>query len=65
MMPSIVKRLTDYSSIPVIAGGLLTQEADIKNALEAGAVGVSSTNPALWGVEFPASGAGNESLENG
>lgn len=65
MMPSIVKRFTDYSSIPVIAGGLLTQEADIKNALEAGAVGVSSTNPALWGVEFPVSGAGNESLENG
>ncbi len=65
MMPAIVKRLTEYTSIPVIAGGLLTRGVDIENALEAGAVGVSSTNPALWGVEFPVSGAGNESLENG
>lgn len=52
MMPTIIERLTAYTRIPVIAGGLLTQEIDIRNALKAGAVGVSSTNPALWNLCF-------------
>lgn len=54
MMPTIIKRLTDYTRIPVIAGGLLTQDIDIRNALSAGAVGVSSTNPELWEQCFSA-----------
>ena len=49
MMPSIVKQLTGYSSVPIIAGGLLTTETDIRAALQAGAIAVSTTNPDLWG----------------
>ncbi len=64
MMPTIIERLTDYTRIPVIAGGLLTQDVDIRNALRAGAVGVSSTNPDLWGrcfsLQAPDAQAGQE-----
>ena len=48
-MPSIVKQLTGYCSVPIIAGGLLTTEMDIRAALQAGAIAVSTTNPDLWG----------------
>lgn len=60
MMPTTVKKLTDYTKIPVIAGGLLTQGIDIENALRSGAVGVSSTNPELWNLKFSQIGPGEE-----
>lgn len=34
--------------IPVIAGGLITSEGDIKTLLESRAIGVSTTNTMLW-----------------
>ena len=34
--------------LPIIAGGLISEEQDIKNAFEAGATAVSTSRPELW-----------------
>ncbi len=48
VMPRITRRLTDTLQVPLICGGLISDKEDIVNALQAGAVAVSSTNPAIW-----------------
>lgn len=47
-MPKVIKRVVGFSKVPVIAGGLLSDKEDIVLALQAGAMGVSSTNQATW-----------------
>ncbi|OQB24317.1 MAG: Glycerol-3-phosphate responsive antiterminator [Firmicutes bacterium ADurb.Bin182] len=49
-MPKVVKKITAFSSKPVIVGGLISDKEDIINSLKAGAVAVSTTNPELWFV---------------
>jgi glycerol uptake operon antiterminator len=48
VMPKIIKKITTYSSIPLIIGGLLLDKDDVVSGLEAGAVAVSSTNKEIW-----------------
>lgn len=48
IMPKILKNLTKSSNIPVIAGGLISDEEDIQLSLESGAIAVSTTNEDLW-----------------
>ena len=48
LMPKIIRRLCDTTGRPIIAGGLITDKEDVTGALGAGAVAVSSTNPAVW-----------------
>ncbi len=48
IMPKVIKKIVDKEHTPVIAGGLITDKEDIMQALEAGAVAVSSTNEAIW-----------------
>jgi glycerol uptake operon antiterminator len=48
VMPKIVKKVVNISKVPVIAGGLISDKEDIINALGAGAVAISSTNPQIW-----------------
>jgi len=50
IMPRITKQLARQLDMPLIAGGLINEADDIKKALEAGAHGVSTSNPALWGT---------------
>lgn len=47
-MPKIIRRVTESLSIPVICGGLIEDREDIINALNAGAVAISTTNPDAW-----------------
>jgi glycerol uptake operon antiterminator len=47
LMPKIIKKLVNLSSVPIIAGGLVSDAEDVRNALDAGAVSVSTTNSAL------------------
>lgn len=44
IMPKIIKKIVPIAQKPVIAGGLITEEEDVRNALEAGAAAVSSSN---------------------
>lgn len=48
IMPNVTRRITETLSIPVICGGLISDKADIINALNAGAVAISTTNPEAW-----------------
>ena len=48
VMPKIIRKLTRASSKPIIAGGLISEKDDIISALDAGALAISSTNPAVW-----------------
>ena len=46
--PQIIRRLSKTVKVPVIAGGLILDREDVMNALSAGAISVSSTNPEVW-----------------
>ena len=48
LMPKIIRRVTKMAKVPVIAGGLISDREDVMTALSAGAISVSSTNPAVW-----------------
>ena len=48
LMPKIVSKICKISSIPVIAGGLVSDKEDIMSLLQAGVTSISSTNEAVW-----------------
>ena len=48
LMPKIIRRVRQVAGKPVIAGGLITDKEDVTGALGAGAVAVSTTDPAVW-----------------
>lgn len=48
LMPKIIRRVAQLTGKPVIAGGLISDKEDVTSALSAGAVAVSTTNPAVW-----------------
>ena len=48
IMPKILRELSSELETPLIAGGLITEKEDVISALNAGALGVSTTNPSVW-----------------
>ena len=50
LMPKVIRRVSKLVKVPVIAGGLISEKEDVMAALSAGAISVSSTNPAVWSV---------------
>ena len=48
LMPKIIDDLSRKIKLPLIVGGLISEEAEILSALKAGALAVSSGNPAMW-----------------
>lgn len=48
IMPRITKQLSSNLDVPVIVGGLISKESEIKNALSSGALGVSTSCKNLW-----------------
>lgn len=48
VMPKIIRKITSENRTPLIAGGLISDKEDVCNALDAGAVAVSSTNAKIW-----------------
>lgn len=50
LMPKIIRKVRAVTGKPVIAGGLITDKEDVTSALGAGAVAVSTTNPAVWAM---------------
>lgn len=48
VMPKIIRKLTRLTQKPIIAGGLISDKEDVMNALEAGAMTISSTNQEIW-----------------
>lgn len=48
ILPKIAKIIKARTSIPFIAGGLITQEEDIREILASGAIGISTTDSRLF-----------------
>ena len=48
VMPNIIQKINKLSVQPVIAGGLITDKEDVIDALNAGAISVSTTNQDIW-----------------
>lgn len=50
LIPKAITNLSSQLAIPLICGGMIAEKCDIINALNAGAAGVSVSNPELWNV---------------
>ncbi|WP_317853840.1 glycerol-3-phosphate responsive antiterminator [Chakrabartyella piscis] len=48
VMPKVIRKLKGICHQPVIAGGLIGDKDDVMDALEAGAISVSTTNQDVW-----------------
>ena len=48
IMPQIIGEITNWSQVPLIAGGLIRDKSDAMAAISAGAIGVSSSNTKIW-----------------
>ncbi len=47
-MPKIIRRISQMSHVPIIAGGLISDKEDVMLALQNGAAAVSTTNQDVW-----------------
>ncbi len=48
ILPKIIRKIRIKTSVPLIAGGLINEEEDIREILAAGAVGISTTDQRLF-----------------
>lgn len=48
IMPKIVSEISKRTSTPIVAGGLIRDKSDVVDALNAGAIAVSSSNYEVW-----------------
>ena len=48
VIPKIIRKVNRLSTQPVIAGGLISDREDVIDALDAGAISVSTTNQDIW-----------------
>ncbi|WP_077624397.1 glycerol-3-phosphate responsive antiterminator [Sediminibacillus massiliensis] len=46
--PSILAEINERTGLPIIAGGLIRTDQDVKNALDSGAVAVTTSRSELW-----------------
>ena len=50
VIPKIITRFASETSIPVIAGGLIESEREVRAVIDAGAAAVSTSNASLWNI---------------
>lgn len=50
LMPRIIRKICAETSVPIIAGGLISEKGEVVDALNAGALCVSTTKNELWSV---------------
>lgn len=48
IIPKIIKTVHHETSVPVIAGGLINDKEDVIECLNAGAMGISTSNKGIW-----------------
>ncbi len=48
ILPKMIRKINQVSRVPIIAGGLIADREDVMNALDAGALAISTTNEAVW-----------------
>lgn len=47
-MPHVIRKVKERTRLPILAGGFISTVQDVENALEAGAVTVTTSNKELW-----------------
>ena len=57
ILPEVISDISHRIGRPIIAGGMITSEKHVCEALDAGAHGVSASSQQLWGVDVHASQA--------
>lgn len=50
LMPKIIKKMVKLMPVPIIAGGLISDKEDVLQALDAGALAISSTKEEVWSM---------------
>lgn len=50
LMPEIIHRMVKQMPVPIIAGGLIQKKKDVIQALDAGAIAISTTNEMVWNM---------------
>jgi len=50
LIPDLIKRIKEEIKQSIIAGGLVSTEEQVKSALEAGAVAISTSKEELWNI---------------
>lgn len=50
LMPKIIKKMKKQLGLPIIAGGLIADKEDVIQALDAGAIAISTTNENVWNM---------------
>ena len=48
VMPSMIRKVRAGTGLPVLTGGLITEKQEVMQALEAGALAISTTDPSVW-----------------
>ena len=48
LMPTMIRKIRKITGLPVLTGGLITEKREVMQALEAGALAISSTAPNVW-----------------
>lgn len=48
IMPKIIEEIRIETRIPIIAGGLIRDKSDVIDSLNAGAIGISTSNKEVW-----------------
>jgi glycerol uptake operon antiterminator len=52
VIPHIIKEVTNHTNIPILAGGLIRNEKEVRQALDAGAVAVTTSSQNLWSYKW-------------
>lgn len=48
LMPKVIKKISEMTSVPIIAGGLISEKEDVISILSSGAISISTTNSDVW-----------------
>lgn len=48
LMPKVIKKISEMTPVPIIAGGLIAEKEDVLSILSSGAISISTTNPDVW-----------------
>jgi len=48
IIPNVIQEITEKTTIPLIAGGLIRNKQDVIQALRSGVVAVSTSSPDVW-----------------
>ncbi len=48
VIPKMIGKIASETKVPVIAGGLIDEKEDVINCINAGAIGISTSNKKIW-----------------